>query len=496
MRLLSLALLLFPFVVFSRPVRYEISPLFKDGTLRLQVRVWFAGDADGETKLLMPNGLGKARHLFRCVQNLVCNTPGSQLWMQPDSSFVSIRHASGQELKLYYEIAQDFPGASVPEQHTNRPIIQPDYFHVLGSAFFVVPQWNEGYEVTLEWRNFPDNWLLHNSFGAAPTSQQFSFQDLRWLESVFIGGDYRIHQATVSGNPVWLAIRGSDWDFSDDSLLGVIQSTVTLQRNFWQDFETPCYTVLLTPLAQRPAMSFGRLVSTRISYSGLGLHQSFSAFATPHNGQDWKELCGLFHHELMHHWIGSKIRSGCQNMQMAWFTEGFTDYFALKNMLEGGFLTPSQYVEHLNEQFFDALYRSPRRESPNSVIADSFFVDPKVEKLPYLRGCVFAFFLDNAIKSGSNGQQNLHQLMLDLLEYYERPDRDLLHNFDFFLETCSDYLKKDITLFYQEHIVDGRLITADEFLLPAYLKMEVDEEGSPFFWLDKSVAGWEKSIKE
>jgi hypothetical protein len=86
--------------------------------------------------------------------------------------------------------------------------------------------------------------------------------------------------------------------------------------------------------------------------------------------------------------------------------------------------------------------------------------------------------------------------MLDLLEYYQRGERDLLTNFDFFLETGSDYLQKDLAPFYQVHIQEGKLIPADTFMLPPYLKMEVDEEGSPFFWLDKNVAGWEREIRK
>jgi predicted metalloprotease with PDZ domain len=206
----------------------------------------------------------------------------------------------------------------------------------------------------------------------------------------------------------------------------------------------------------------------------------------------------LFHHELMHNWIGCKIRNGGQpnDMQMAWFSEGFTEYFALKNMLKGGFVTTEQYMDRLNDRFFDGLYHSPKREAPNHAVADSFFIAHDFERLPYLRGCVFAFFLDNAIKAGSNDRRDLHDLMLDMLEYYQRSDRDLLSNFDFFLETCSDYLQKDVAPFYQTHIQKGKLIPADAFMLPPYLKMEVDDEGSPFVSLDKSVAGWENGIRE
>lgn len=499
MRSLLFVLLLLPCSGFSKPIRYEISPLFRDGALCLQVRAWFEGDADGETELAIPYQFGGADRLFRCIQNLACTTSGCRLRMDSDTLFAIVEHTPGQELKLYYEIAQDFKGDHIPENNAFRPVLQPAYFHILGNSLFVAPKWSDSYDVTLEWRSFPPNWLLHNSFGSQSVSQHFSFPNLRWLESVFVGGDYRLHRTEVRGYPVWLAIRGNEWGFRDDSLLSMLQRTVTLQRDFWQDFEVPYYTVTLTPLAVRTAKSPGQVfVSTRISYLGTGLTNSFASFATPHKQLGVEDLYHLFHHELMHNWIGCKIRNGCSpnDMQLAWFSEGFTEYFALKNMLRGGFVTPDQYIDRLNERFFKGLYHSPKREASNGAVADSFFLDPEMERLPYLRGCVFAFFLDHAIKTGNGGQRNLHLLMLDMLEYYQRPDRDMRDNFDFFLDLCTEYLQKDAAPLYQKHILNGKLIPAEAFVLPPCLKMEVDAEGTPFFWLDKSMAGWEREMGE
>jgi predicted metalloprotease with PDZ domain len=477
--------LLFPFCLFSRAVHYEVTPLFGDGSLKLQVRVWFAGDADGATELALPNRFGGAENLSRCIQNLACTTPGASL----SAEKTMLQHAPGQEIKLYYEVAQDVQG--VTETTAFRPILQPDYFHVLGKILFIAPRWNDGYDVTVAWRNFPENWSLHNSFGSQSASQHFFYHNLCWRESIFVGGDYRIREAQVQGKPVCLVIRGEEWGFHDDTLLSMFQRTVSQQCKFWEEDHLPRYTVTLTPFDRLPGQS-------KVAYFGTGLTNSFAAFATPHAGRGLDELCRLFHHELMHHWIGCKIRCGgtADDMPMAWFTEGFTEYFALKNMLAGGFINDEQYMSRLNGYFLGGLYRSPHRELPNRSISERFFSDTCIERLPYLRGCVFAFFLDNAIKSASDDDQNLHALMLDLLEYYQRPNRSLQSNFDFFMESCSEYLQTDAEPLYQKHIVEGKLIPADNFALPPYLKMKVNEEGLPFFELDKNAAGWELGLRE
>ncbi|MBX2891804.1 MAG: hypothetical protein KF734_12795 [Saprospiraceae bacterium] len=499
MRSLLFALLLLPLAIFSKPIRYEITPLLRDGSLRLQVRVWFEGDANGATRLTVPTRFGNAEHLFRSIQHFACTTPGSQLRFDADSAFVTVEHAPKQAIRLYYEVAQDFPGENISDDHIYRPILQPSYFHILGRALFIAPLWDVGYDVTLEWHHFPVEWVLHNSFGTGVRSQQFSFSNLRWLESVFVGGDYRTMKTEVHGQDVWLAIRGRDWSFDDDALLTMLRQIVEVQRDFWQDFDLPFYTVTLTPLAPLPSTASGPIYEwSRAAYFGVAVINSFTAFATPFKSQSERDLCYLFHHELMHNWIGWQIRCGTgpSDMRMAWFSEGFTEYFALRNMLKGEFITPDKYVEELNRRFFGGLYRSPKREASNCAVADSFFKCPHLERLPYLRGCVFAFFLDNAIKAKSAGKAGLHDLMLDFLEYYQRPDKNLSGHFDFFIETCSDYLLQDVEPHFEKFIQEGKMIPADAFVLPPYFKMEVNNDGAPFFWLDKDVAGWEEGLKQ
>ncbi len=498
-RLLFVLLPIFPFYLFSRPVRYEVAPLFRGDELRLQVCMWFAGDADGETHLLLPGQFGPADKLFRCIRNLGSGSAGCRLKVAADTLSATLQHAPGQEIKLCYEVVQDFAGANPGEKDVFRPILQAGYFHVLGQVLFLAPRWPGGYEVTLTWKNFPADWVLYNSFGAQATTQHFSASGLRWLESVFVGGDYRAYRTAVQDRPVWLVVRGRDWGFRDDSLLTMLERTVASQRNFWQDFDLPEYTVVLTPLAMRPAMSSGAGVSSvSLFNAGAGLTNSFTAFATPHPGSGTADLCHLFHHEMMHDWIGGRIRSGTgpEDMQLAWFSEGFTEYLALKNMLSGGFITAAQYIDLLNGRVLDGLYRTDRREAPNRTIADSFFVDSDIARLPYLRGCAFAFFMDNAIKAGSSGRRHLHGLMLDLLEYYQRPGRSLNDNFDFFLETCSGHLERDMAPLYEKYIVQGRLIPVEAFTLPPYLKMEAGEAGVPVLHLDRSVERWESSLKQ
>lgn len=496
--LLSFGMLFAVFAASAGAVRYEITPVFSaNAAPRLQVRVLLYGETDGTTEFALPNEFGPSEQLFNCIRNLSCRTRGCTLIINEETHMALVQHPASAQIELCYEVLQDFPGSEVTRETAFRPLIQPDFFHILGGALFITPMFGEGScEVTLEWHGFPDNWVIHNSYGTQERTQHFQFSKSRMIESVFMGGDFRVLKTEVGNRPVYLAIRGNDWSFKDADLLNMLQKTVATQRAFWSDWDIPYYTVTLLPMAARPAMSGGPGYSS-VEYMGTGLRNSFAAFVTPSPNLEVADIRHLFNHEMMHNWIGNKIRSGGgpNDMRFGWFSEGFTEYFALKNMLNGGFIAADQYVETLNDDFFDRLYTSEIGEEPNDIVAAGFFSDQVKAELPYKRGFVFAFFLDNAIKSNSSGQKDLHHFMLDLLEYYSMRPHDLTLNFDFFEEKLTEYLQQDSDQFIQKYIREGKRIAPGTFILPKYWKMETDESGVPRVRLDKTVPGWEHDIQ-
>lgn len=499
MRTLLFVLLLSPSAIFCQTVRYEISPVFEENNLsRLSVRVSLRGEADGTTEFALPNEFGPASQLSDCIQNLTCPTEGCTLLNNRALHSALLQHPPSANIELRYEVVQDFEGSDVTKGNAFRPMIQPTFFHILGSGLFVTPLFGDNScAVTLEWKGFPQNWAIHNSFGSQQLTQRFQYAKCRLLEAVYVGGDFRVSRTEVQGRPVFLAIRGSDWSFSDEALLDMLQKTVTAQRNFWEDWDIPYYTVTLMPLTQlRPVMFAGGQSQTTVEYLGTGLRNSFAAFVTPAPWIEVQNLQHLFHHELMHNWIGNKIRSGggVNDMQFGWFSEGFTEYFAMKNMLAGGFISAEKYVESLNKGFFARLYTSHVGEIPNSEITPNFFTDTAMEALPYKRGFVFAFYLDNAIEQATGGQHGLRDFMLDLLAYYSAPNRDLLTNFDFFEQKLTEYLQSEAGVLIQKHIHEGKRIAPEAFVLPKYWKMETDEHETPLLHLNTSETGWKKGI--
>ena len=497
--LLFIGLCLISFSGHSSAIRYEITPLFPENDVPyLQVRVFLSGETDGATEFTIPDRFGPADQLSQCIRNLRCTSASCTLVVNKSMSRFAVHHPANAAVEIQYEVIQDVAGETLTTETAFRPLIRPDFFYILGSALFVTPMFGEGScAVTLDWRGLPPDWQIHNSFGTGQHVQHFQFSKSRLIESVFMGGHFRVLETRVRNSPVYLAIRGDDWPFSDTQLLEMLQKTVTTQRAFWQDWEIPYFTVTLMPLDLRPVMSAGSQYRST-EYLGTGLRNSFAAFVTPSPDLDVTNLRHLFNHEMMHNWIGNRIRSGGgpNDMRFGWFSEGFTEYFTYKNMLNGGFITPDEYVETMNREFFKRLYSSSLGEEPNSLVSAGFFDSREKSDIVYKRGFVFAFYLDNAIKQSSGGEQGLHQFMLDLLDYYAIRTRDLLSNFDFFEVKLSEYLREESAPLLRQYIQEGKRISPGTYALPDFLKMETDQNGAPFIYLDKTTPGWEEGLRK
>jgi predicted metalloprotease with PDZ domain len=64
-------------------------------------------------------------------------------------------------------------------------------------------------------------------------------------------------------------------------------------------------------------------------------------------------------------------------------------------------------------------------------------------KLPYRRGEIFAFYLDNQIRIMSKGRQTFHDLMLSLKEFCNKKNKGYQLSIKDFNEVASGYVGKE-----------------------------------------------------
>jgi len=446
-------------------------PILSFGQLKVNYKVFYAGNmasegikiqvsfqsktAQDSTFFHYSNEVWGQENLTDCFQALQSENPGYTFRIIPDSNRIVVHHPRSKKISFFYRIRQDYQGDSL--ELIYRPRIRNNHFHILGENLFPVPEAvfeskaeNHEFTPTIEWIGFPGDYVIHNTFGTRQQKQVLTRVEL-WEEfyhSVFVGGDYRIIPFEYAGKPIYFAIRGT-WlnEYQDEPLKNALQKTITAQRQFWQDDDFTYYTVIMTPtVTQSDSLFRGQ------STTGSGVHNAFVIQSTNNPFNSWEVIGYIFNHEMMHNWIGGQIKMKHEALNY-WFSEGFTDYYTYKNRLRNGDLTFTEWLSKFNQEVVEAHWKNPERKRANYTIKDDFWKSRNVEKIPYRRGAIFAFWLDNQILRNSNYTQSLDDLMKELLRICTTENKRFTD--ELFLELAQKYTGQDISYFFQKHILSG-----------------------------------------
>lgn len=454
--IIFLILSLFPWLGFGQTkVSYKVhySGDFEEKGLRVQTE-FISKKASDSTYFHFSNDVWGQTNLMNCLQFDPNENPNYHFRIDKDSNRIIVHHPKGKKINFSYRIKQDF--IDNDPKSLNRPLVKNNYFHILGQSLFAVPEavFDGGQEdpaisARIEWLNFPESFKIHNTFGSQQKVQTLSV--LLWHElyhSVFVGGDYRIHSFHYENKPVHFAVRGN-WlgEYNDEVLFESLKRTISSQRAFWNDTKIEYFTVILSPtFTQNDSLYRGQSITGSAVKNGFLIQSSNNPFNSLYT------MKYIFNHEMMHDWIGLKI--SMQNEELNyWFSEGFTDYYAYKNRLRSGEITVKEWLEEFNSDVLLAHWENPERNKPNYVVKDSFWMSRDIEKIPYRRGAIFAFWLDNQILLHSNYTKSLDDLMREILTICVKEKRRFTDAL--LLDLANKYLNRSIDYFFQKHILDG-----------------------------------------
>ncbi len=412
--------------------------------------------ASDSTYFHYSNDVWGQKNIMNCLKIIEKDNPNLKFKIVSDSNRIVVYHPKTKKISFTYRILQD---AKETSSASNRPRVKNNFFHILGQSLFVVPE--DAYhlkiqpaniEANIEWTDFPNDFKIHNTFGTNQKKQIIKAKlDEEFYHSLFVGGDYRIYDFKYQEKPVYLAIRGK-WfnDYQDEKILETLKKTIPTQRNFWKDNAFDYYTVIMTPSNSEIDTLFKGQ-----SMTGSGVKNGFLIQSSNNKFNNYDVIRYVFNHEMMHDWIGGKIKMKNEELNY-WFSEGFTDYYTFKNRLQSGDLTLKDWLRDFNKEVLQLHWKNPKKNEPNYVIKDDFWKSRNVEKIPYRRGAIFAFWLDNQILKKSNYKKSLDDVMREILKICVEQNK--LFSDDFFLEIVQKYLEKDIkelTYFFQKHIING-----------------------------------------
>ncbi len=290
-----------------------------------------------------------------------------------------VRHQPGETISLRYEV--DSGRRSLEWDGVFRPTVTTDFFIGVGTTFLLSPEVAPGtpreFDVVIRW-NLPRGWTTAACpLGVGPTvGGRVSNSDL--LHSVYYAGKLDMHAVEVLGQPVTVVMPAEAFDFSTKDLATTAAAIVKQQRTFMDESQFPPFLVTAAPTGEKLAEGATKL-------QGTTLYRSFALFVPP--GAKLNDAVEhLFAHELFHYWNGRILEAEEPEGLVYWFTEGLTDYYALRILFESGHWDAKRYASWINKHLAD-YRRNPDRNATNAEIERSFWSKREtVGEAAYQRG--------------------------------------------------------------------------------------------------------------
>ncbi len=194
----------------DQTVHYFAAPVVEGGQLTsLAVEVRFHGDADGETRLDLPDRWAGETEYFKHIRDLAID--GAQA--RDDGPAVRLlTHEPGAEITVRYRVVTAYdvdPKVGETNGNPYRPIIRPRWFSVIGYGLFASPGDNPSRPADFRWGDVPAGWNVASDLDHSAAGARLFLGDIQ--ESVMLGApDLKTYTRKVKGVDVRLAVLG-DW---------------------------------------------------------------------------------------------------------------------------------------------------------------------------------------------------------------------------------------------------------------------------------------------
>jgi predicted metalloprotease with PDZ domain len=371
------------FAVAACDLSYRLTPHLTGPSRYIDVELtWRAGDSR-TTELTLTPDWGGVRDLAKSIRDFRARSTHQWVLDRADPTRKTVTHLPKERITVRYRVdaaLADPDNSPISRRDVYTVLLGPDWFHFVGYAVFAMPEEFGGATrprmcVSLD-RGTNDGWII-TSFGArqAP-SITFTLRDSpeRLRHAVYFGGSFDVRRRDVHGRAVLVARRGT-WGFDMDGYADTVTRLVTVHREFWKDFNFPPFTVELLPMNQRVG-----------NFGGTGLANAFVVYAPDDFTIPGEQLDFLFGHEHLHTWLPHRFGAmGEDEALRYWFSEGFTDFYARRLLVQSGDWTIDRYADALNRKIRQYLMSDARAFDNERVKAD-FFSDSTVGALAYQRG--------------------------------------------------------------------------------------------------------------
>lgn len=447
-------------------VEYAIAPvLAEQGVVALEVTIEFAGDADGTTVLHLPDDWAGSDGLWR--HHSALQVDGATEIVAKSPAVRSMAHPPGATLAVRYLVHSAYDKDPGFDFEKARPSVHPNWFFFHGEGVFATPEGREDSKATFSWRGFPDDWRIASDLDHLAGARPGRVSDV--VESVAIGApDLVVTRIASDGATLRIAQRG-EWVFTPEAFADRVARLIDAGNRLWDDDARP-FLVVLAPLGGG---------NEGLSIHGTARGDAFAVAST--SALTPERVQQLLAHEYLHTWFPAELGGYTDGTSGYWFSEGFTNYFTGRVLLDSGLWSEAQWLEDLNA-VLKRHATSPARDATAADIEAHFWTDPDVQKLPYDRGHLLAILLDHRIHGATGGQMSL----LDVLQAQRRRtlgrggELDRRSAASLFPEVLLDETGLDIAADLDTYIERGGLIHLPSDLAGRWSVLESREsDGAP-----------------
>jgi predicted metalloprotease with PDZ domain len=377
------------------PVAYALSPVFeKDALVALQVELRLRGDADGLTRLKLPDHWGTARELWTLLRDFTVE--GATVSAADDPSIRQLAAAPNAPLVVRYRVVSGFDhDPHAQDGQPFLPIIRPTWFDLFGEALFAYPEGREDDPATFVWRDAPAGFQFASDLEHLAGARPGVVGDV--IESVVIGGP---GLRTRANGQVRVAILG-DYDFGHDAFFDLSLAVIASQREFWGDKDAP-FLITLAPQKR---------IEGSMTYGGTGRSDAFTLSVA--ENATIADLRHLLAHEYFHTWNARQLggqAEGTAEGAGKWVDEGVTEVYTWRLLLRAGIYSLEDFVTAWNEALVE-YWTSPVRDEPNARIVADYWNDHAVSRLPYRRGPLLAAIWEQRLRQATAGARDLDDVL-------------------------------------------------------------------------------------
>lgn len=450
---------------------YTLSWDGHSATLEVEL-TYSASQKDSTVFIFGDPGFGGQHDIFNAIKNIRSTEP-EVLKIDEVSRRITVYHNGAETHKLNYEIDGALPAdkpTTSSQKELFRPVITKEVLTLVTKQFALEVTDESNPLVSFRWNTYPENIVYFNSIDPSqnnPSEKIADYYDNVQMVLFVMGDNIDMKEFNVMGIPYYCMTTKEDKYGNDlqESLNPFFERYFQSIHRFWNDTDFPFYFLSVTALQNN---------LSEIGGGGFGLKNGF-VMKLGRKFDTWEKY--VIAHETAHSWIGIKITLGEDSFDHQWFGEGFNDYTTIINLANSNIYGQEEFLHYLNEESFKKHYKSEIKAVHNDSIAANYWTDyGNYGLLPYRRGMIYAFYLDNQIRLASSGKFTLRNMLLDILALRKSKKHNETLTVDEFIRTGAKYLdKNEFKKQLQRYMIEGQPIDFSEVKLIAEFKIEIND---------------------